>query len=198
MAIHDVRKTGRSRSRPRLRREMIFAAAAELFGRQGYRATRIGDIGAAVGMSGPAVYRHFASKEALLGELLERFIARAHADLRTALEGGGAPRERLQRIVLASVRHAVEETDLVEMANREISHLPADARRRVLRRQRAIVDAWIEVITALRRDLSPEEARVIAVGVASLVATAARVRELPVERRVERIACMAMAALTAK
>lgn len=198
MAIHDVRKTGRSRSRPRLRREMIFAAAAELFGRQGYRATRIGDIGAAVGMSGPAVYRHFASKEALLGELLERFIARAHADLRTALEGGGAPRERLQRIVLASVRHAVEETDLVEMANREISHLPADARRRVLRRQRAIVDAWIEVITALRRDLSPEEARVIAVGVASLVATAARVRELPVERRVERIASMAMAALTAK
>lgn len=183
--------------RPRDRREMIFAAAAELFRKQGYRGTRIEDIGAAVGMTGPAVYRHFESKEALLTELIERFVARAQADLRAALAGGGTPRALLERIVRASVRHAVEESDLVEMANREVPHLPAEARRRVGRRQRAILDTWVEVICTLRRDLSEDEARVVAVGVANLVASAARVHGLSDERRIDRIARMAMAALLA-
>jgi AcrR family transcriptional regulator len=184
--------------RPRLRREMIFAAAAELFRKQGYRGTRIEDIGAAVGMTGPAVYRHFASKEALLTELLERFVARGQSDLQTALAGGGTPRATLERIVRASVRHAVEETDLVEMANRELPLLPDDARRRIGRRQRGIVDTWVEVIRSLRRDLGAEDARVVAVGVANLVAAAARVRTLPDERRIDRITRMAMAALLAE
>jgi len=177
---------------------MIFAAAAELFRKQGYRGTRIEDIGAAVGMTGPAVYRHFASKEALLTELLERFVARSQSDLQTALAGGGTPRATLERIVRASVRHAVEETDLVEMANRELPLLPDDARRRIGRRQRGIVDTWVEVIRSLRRDLGAEDARVVAVGVANLVAASARVRTLPDERRIDRITRMAMAALLAE
>jgi AcrR family transcriptional regulator len=184
--------------RPRFRREMIFAAAAELFRKQGYRGTRIEDIGAAVGLTGPAVYRHFASKEALLLELLERFVARGQADLRTALAGGGSPRATLERIVRASVQHAVEETDLVEMANREMPQLPSDARRRLGRKQAAILDTWVDVITALRRDLAKDEARVVAVGVANLVAAAARVQSLAGERRIDRITRMAMAALLAE
>ena len=51
---------------------MIFSAAAELFRKQGYRGTRIEDIGAAVGTTGPAVYRHFPSKEALLSRAPDR------------------------------------------------------------------------------------------------------------------------------
>jgi AcrR family transcriptional regulator len=176
---------------------MIFSAAAELFRKQGYRGTRIEDIGAAVGMSGPAVYRHFESKEALLGELLDRFVARAQTDLRTALAAGGTPRETLERVVRASVRHAVEDTDLVEMANRELPLLGPDARSRVGRRQHAVMDAWGDVITEVRRDLTADEARVVAIGVANLIAAAARVRRVPDDRRIERIVRMAMAALLA-
>src|SRR5512147_3218558 len=99
--------------RPRFRREMILSAAAELFRKQGYRGTRIEDIGAAVGMTGPAVYRHFPSKEALLTELLERFVERAQRDLQAALAAEAtSPRETMERIVRASVTHAVEESDL--------------------------------------------------------------------------------------
>jgi AcrR family transcriptional regulator len=185
--------------RPRFRREMIFAAAAELFGKQGYRGTRIEDIGAAVGMTGPAVYRHFPSKEALLAELLERFVERAQRDLQTARAAGSSPRETLERIVRASVAHAVEESDLVALAEREIAQLAPDARRRIGRRQRAILEAWVEVLCTLRPELGEDEALVIAVGVATMVAAAARVRRLaPDERRVERIARMAMAALLAR
>src|SRR5947207_14827577 len=52
------------------RREQIMAAAAELFARHGFHGVGIDDIGAAVGISGPALYRHFRSKDAMLGEML--------------------------------------------------------------------------------------------------------------------------------
>lgn len=195
-----ARSAGQNRGkRPRFRREMIFSAAAELFRKQGYRGTRIEDIGAAVGMTGPAVYRHFSSKEALLTELLERFVERAQRDLQSALAGdASSPRETMERIVRASVTHAVEESDLVVMAGREIGHLPPDAQRRLGRRQRAIVDSWVDVIRTLRPDLGPEDARVVAVGVAAMVTAATRVgRQTAVEPRIERITKMAMAALLA-
>jgi AcrR family transcriptional regulator len=54
----------------RSREEAILAAAAELFAAHGYAAVGIDDIGEAVGVSGPAVYRYFPGKEALLAALL--------------------------------------------------------------------------------------------------------------------------------
>ena len=52
------------------RRAQILAAAAERFARYGFHGVSIDDIGAAVGISGPALYRHFRSKEAMLAEML--------------------------------------------------------------------------------------------------------------------------------
>src|ERR1700759_3376922 len=65
--------------RGELRREQILAAAAALFARRGFHGVTIDDIGAAVGMSGPGLYRHFPGKEAVLAQLLlavsERLLA---------------------------------------------------------------------------------------------------------------------------
>jgi AcrR family transcriptional regulator len=52
------------------RREQILAVAAELFAQRGFHGVSIADLGAAVGVSGPALYRHFPGKEALLAEML--------------------------------------------------------------------------------------------------------------------------------
>lgn len=57
-------------TRPKDRKPAIVAAAAELFAAQGYAGVGIDDIGAAVGVSGPAIYRHFAGKEALLAAVV--------------------------------------------------------------------------------------------------------------------------------
>lgn len=190
---------GSPAKRPRFRREMIFTAAAELFHKNGYRGTRIEDIGAAVGMSGPAVYRHFPSKEALLAELLERAVERAQRDLQLAIEADSPPREVLERMVRASVAHAVEESDLVATAARELAQLPPDERRRIARRQRRIVDTWVATIRSVRPELAEDDARITAVGVAAMVAAAARVRRsAPDAMRVDRITRMAMAALLAR
>jgi len=52
------------------RRAQILAVAAELFAKHGYHGVSIADLGAAVGVSGPALYRHFEGKDALLAEML--------------------------------------------------------------------------------------------------------------------------------
>jgi AcrR family transcriptional regulator len=178
---------------------MIVTAAAELFHRNGYQGTRIEDIGAAVGMSGPAVYRHFASKEALLTELLERAVERSQRDLDVALTADAPPREALERIVRGAVAHAVEESDLVAIAARELIHLPSDDRRRIARRQHRILDTWVSTLCAVRPELGEDDARITAVGVASMVVSAALVRrKASGALRVERITRMALAALLAR
>ncbi|EUA33105.1 bacterial regulatory s, tetR family protein [Mycobacterium xenopi 4042] len=52
------------------RRSQLLAAAERLFAERGFLAVRLEDIGAAAGVSGPAIYRHFPNKESLLVELL--------------------------------------------------------------------------------------------------------------------------------
>src|SRR5215217_7431240 len=58
------------------RREQILRAAAQLFAERGSRAVGVDDVGAAVGVTGPAIYRHFASKDAMLAEMLLRISER--------------------------------------------------------------------------------------------------------------------------
>ena len=52
------------------RRSAYLAAAATLFAARSYAEVTIGDLGEAAGVSGPALYKHFANKEAVLVELL--------------------------------------------------------------------------------------------------------------------------------
>lgn len=56
-------------------REAILGAAEDLFARQGYTATTIAEVASTVGIQGPAIYKHFASKRALFDEVLERVFA---------------------------------------------------------------------------------------------------------------------------
>jgi AcrR family transcriptional regulator len=52
------------------RREQILATAAELFASRGFHGVSVADLGAACGISGPALYGHFPSKDAMLAEML--------------------------------------------------------------------------------------------------------------------------------
>ena len=73
------------------RQAAILHEAARLFAERGFSGVSLEDLGAAVGVSGPAVYRHFANKQALLGAIL---VERERAAARRRTRGGRA-RERL-------------------------------------------------------------------------------------------------------
>src|SRR5690349_3745650 len=62
------------------RRSQILIAAADLFARRGYHGVSIGELGAAVGLTGPALYRHFRGKEDLLAEILLDISLRLHEE----------------------------------------------------------------------------------------------------------------------
>ena len=51
-------------------RDVMLRQAARLFAERGFRGTSVEDIGAACGVSGPAVYKHFAGKDEILARLL--------------------------------------------------------------------------------------------------------------------------------
>jgi AcrR family transcriptional regulator len=94
------------------RRELILEHAARLFGERGYTATTINDIGDAVGITGPGLYRHFESKQAVLVAIAEigyqEFLASAEAILRESPRGGDA----LERLVEMNVRFILGHRDI--------------------------------------------------------------------------------------
>lgn len=82
----------------------IRAAALELFAARGYEGTTMADIGAAVGIRGPSLYKHVASKQDLLVELMTTTMDGLLELQRVALAGTTDPVERLRRAVDAHVR----------------------------------------------------------------------------------------------
>ena len=192
------RQAAAAPKRPRFRREMIVAAAARLFHARGYRGTSIEDIGAAVGMTGPAIYRHFASKEAILAELVVRSFERAERDVFAAVHGARTPREGLAEIVRRTVVHAIEETDLVTLAEREGRNLSPDMRKRIGRSQRVIFEAWIDALRAVRPRLSAEGARATVRAVIALILSVRFADGLDRDATTGHFTRMAMAALFAE
>ncbi|HEY1134913.1 MAG TPA: TetR/AcrR family transcriptional regulator [Nocardioides sp.] len=144
------------------RREQILATAAELFARRGFHGVSVTDIGAACGISGPALYKHFASKDALLAEML---VAISDELLRVGLqrvEDAADPRAALDALVDWHLSFALGHRDLIVVQDRDWSSLPDDAREQVRRLQRAYVDVWADRLRELTPGLALDAARAAA------------------------------------
>ena len=87
------------------------AAAATLFAERGYAGVTIEDLGAAVGVSGPAVYRHFPGKAAVLAAILQG--REPHAARRRrggARRGAGRPARFARSSASTSTSHSPRPT----------------------------------------------------------------------------------------
>ena len=73
--------TGRTRLPAAERRETILRAAAEVFAQAGYRAGKVSDVAARVGVTEPVIFQNFGSKAALFAAVLERAAAEVLASL---------------------------------------------------------------------------------------------------------------------
>jgi len=143
VATPGAREDGRVRRR---RRDEILAAAAPLFARHGFHGVSVDDLGAATGTSGPALYRHFRSKEEVLAELLLGVSERL-------LDGGTgrraaapSPDDALRALVAFHVDFALEEPDVITVQARDLANLPPDAQRKVRSLQHRYVSVWAEVV----------------------------------------------------
>ncbi|MDN5759286.1 MAG: TetR/AcrR family transcriptional regulator [Tomitella sp.] len=141
------------------RRVRLLDAAARLIAERGYGGVSMRDLGAAADVSGPAVYRHFASKQDVLVELLVGISERLLADGKAQVEGAPGPVEALERLLAAHARFVINDQDLIRIQDRSLSVLNPDARHRVRRLQREYVEIWVTVLCALDPDLPAREAR---------------------------------------
>ncbi|BBZ08506.1 TetR family transcriptional regulator [Mycolicibacterium doricum] len=151
------------------RRSQLIAAAERLVAEKGYLAVRLEDIGAAVGVSGPAIYRHFPNKEALLVELLVGISTRLLAGAREVLAGSPDAATILDGLIDFHLDFALGESDLIRIQDRDLIHLPDSAKRQVRRSQRQYVEIWVEVLRAVEPSIDEAEARLMAHAVFGLL-----------------------------
>lgn len=177
------------------RRAALLSAAGSLFAERGFDRVSIDDLGAAAGVSGPAVYRHFASKQAVLAALL--------VDASDGLWQGGqrvvgeAPdaRAALDELVRFHVDFALANAAVIRVQDRDLdSLLPAD-RHRVRSLQRQYVELWVGVLATLLASQSTSALRTRAHAVFGLINSTPHSGTGRGSRQL--LATMALAALTA-
>jgi len=141
------------------RRQQILDIAAELFAARGFHGVSVAELGSACGISGPALYKHFESKDAMLAEMLVSISETLLAEGRSRVEHAGGPREALEALVEWHIEFAIEHRSLIVVQDRDWSSLPDEARERVRALQRAYVDVWATQLRRLDPSLSPETSR---------------------------------------
>jgi AcrR family transcriptional regulator len=141
------------------RRVAILDAAAELFRARGFRATSLDDIGAAAGVSGPAIYRYFSSKHELLSCLVEDAAITWRQTVDDVLNTDAPPLVTLERLIDAAVALQLKNGNLRPVWNQEFRLLDADARRRLARVDRVTMAEWVHLLCEVRPGLTDEEAR---------------------------------------
>jgi AcrR family transcriptional regulator len=137
------------------------AAAADLVARKGFHAVSIAEIGAAVGITGSGIYRHFGSKSAVLVALFDRVIDELLRDEQQILGATTDLAGALDRLIAGQVQFVVGDRELAQVYYNEINNLPEEDRRRLRRKQRLYLEEWVHLVNELREDLTDAGARTV-------------------------------------
>lgn len=137
------------------RDEQILEAAADLFLQHGYQKVTLGDIGSELGITGPAIYRHFSSKDELLASLFDK--AMDHLLVLVKANDGGDPAKTLDSLVRAQVEFALTDRRMVSIYARESQWLSDVWRRHYNRRQREHIMRWVHALQGVYPNRSEGE-----------------------------------------
>ncbi|MFC4377364.1 TetR/AcrR family transcriptional regulator [Nocardia halotolerans] len=158
------------RRRPKDRKIQIMRAAARAFSTRGYYPVGVDEIAAEVGISGPALYRHFANKYALLVAAAEEGARGLRDVARAADDPELAPRDRLDALLTAVAEHNIGIRREAGLYRWERRYLEREDRVRI----RAFYRELEALVAAPIAELRPEadEADVTLLAVAALSALA--------------------------
>ncbi len=151
------------------RRVEILRTASELFARNGFHGVSMDELGAAAGVSGPALYRYFPGKEAILSAMLIDISERLLAGGRERVDAAASPSRALRSLVDFHVDFALDHPDLIDVQARDLDAVPDVDRRAVRRLQSQYVTLWVDALVGQRPEMSPERARAAAHAVFGLI-----------------------------
>lgn len=126
------------------RRQQILDTAADLFAARGFHGVSVAELGAACGISGPALYKHFPAKEAILAQMLVSISEELLRVGRERVSTAADARAAVAALVDWHVDFALRHRSLIVVQDRDWESLPPDARERVRALQRSYVDLWAD------------------------------------------------------
>jgi AcrR family transcriptional regulator len=135
-------------------------AAAGLFAERGFERVSLEDLGAAVCISGPAVYRHFASKQAVLAALLIDVSRELVAGADEVARHDSFKVDTLRELVAFHVDFAIANADVILVQDRDLDSLAADDLATVRQLQRGYIETWVGVLAESKPEVAVAELRI--------------------------------------
>jgi len=150
-----------SESKSVLTRSRILDAAARVLSEQGYAGLRLTDVAAAAELQAPAIYYYYASRDALIEEVMWSGIADMREHVAAVLDGlpdGTSPVARLLAAAEAHLRHALEISDYTTASIRNAGQVPMAIRKRQILEEERYGEIWRRLINDIAREglLRPE------------------------------------------
>jgi AcrR family transcriptional regulator len=179
------------------RREQILVQAADLFAQRGFHGVSVHDVGASCGISGPALYRHFRSKNAMLAEMLISISERLLEVGRQRVAIAADPSAALTGLISWHTEFALTNRALIVVQDRDWSSLPDAARDRVRSLQTSYVALWVTQMRKVWPTLTRQQAEAAAHAVFGLLNSTPHSVRLPTPRMRELLEAMAAASLAA-
>lgn len=160
------------------RREQLLSSAAGLFRRRGFHDVSMEEIGAAAGITGPSVYRHFPSKASLLQAIARRAADRLALASEQVLRGSSDEREALAGLVSSYVRVLTGSPELAVSFTIDGVNLAEQDRTELVRVQRDYVAQWVRLLCATNPDLNAREAKITVHAALTIANDLARTRRV--------------------
>ncbi|WP_405018224.1 TetR/AcrR family transcriptional regulator [Kitasatospora sp. NBC_00070] len=151
------------------RREELLAAAARLFHQRGFDNVSTDQLGAAVGIAGPSVYRHFDTKAELLAATLVRGRERLWHEISGALAGADTPAGALRCGLRAYLDFARRHVDYLGVTVSETERLAEPDRKAAIDARRDFLRTWVGLLRQVRPEYDKAEARIRVHAMFSLV-----------------------------
>jgi AcrR family transcriptional regulator len=155
----SIQATPRERAKAD-RRSALLAAAASLFAERGFARVSLEDLGAAVGVSGPAVYRHFENKQAVLGALLVGVSQDLVDGGQSVSAGAETFDEALRGLIAFHVDFAISNPDVIVVQDRDLASLASEDALAVRTLQRSYIEEWVRVLGGIHPSVPTTELRV--------------------------------------
>jgi AcrR family transcriptional regulator len=141
------------------RYEVLLDESMHLFNLKGYRDTGMEDIAAAVGMPASGIYRYFSGKSDILAAAFRRAAERLSADTMTITATMDDPADALTAVIDVYVGRSFDRPELDYVYYSDRLNMSVGDQKILRNMQRATVEAWVELVVAVRPEWTPGQAR---------------------------------------
>jgi AcrR family transcriptional regulator len=139
-------------------RESILSKAAALFAQRGYHGTSMNDVAEACGLGKATLYHYYRDKEEVLASIADAHVSRLVA-LCDGVFGDAsvAPQKRIEVLILRFLHEYSGAQNSHRVLTEDVRFLPTVTRKKILDKERHVVQAFADAIALARPDVGRAE-----------------------------------------